>query len=65
MNRKNYHAKEFSPGRWHIIAPDGFPIYDDAPYGKDRPLTFDEDSAYAMVTHLNVQLMDDCAEQRN
>ena len=60
-----YHAKEFSPGRWCVITPAGSRLHDDAPYGDDKPLVFDEDSAYAMVTHLNVQLMDDCAEQRN
>lgn len=37
-------------GRWHVIAPDGHPIYDGAPHSKDKPIIFDdEDEAMKCV----------------
>ena len=54
--RARYYAKEFSPGRWHVIAPDGIPIYDDAPNGKDKPIVFtDEDVAVDVARQCNEQ----------
>ena len=54
--KARYYAKEFAPGRWHVIAPDGRPIYDDAPDGKDKPLVFsDADLAVAAAKRLNEQ----------
>ena len=41
-----YYAKQFSTGNWHVINPEGDPITDNAPYGRDRVLVFqDEESA--------------------
>jgi len=49
-----YYAKEFSPGRWHVVNRDTRqPIYDDAPNGKDKPRVFDEDTAEDVVERLN------------
>jgi hypothetical protein len=54
---KRYYAKEFSPGRWHVITPGGLPIYDDEPYGKDKPLVFtDEDRVMTCVEECNAEL---------
>ena len=50
-----YYAKEYAPGRWHVICPDRLPLYDNAPHGKDRPLIFrDEDAALACAERCNV-----------
>lgn len=52
MNR--FYAKEFRPGRWHVISPDGIPVYDNAPHGKDKPLVFtDEDRAIEFAKNAN------------
>ena len=52
-----YRLRELSLGRFHIIAPNGLPIYDDAPYGNDKPLIFrDEDSAIEVVNRMNLEL---------
>jgi len=52
-----YHKKEIRPGRWHVIAPDGVPLYDDEPHGKDKPRVFtDEDKADMCVSQCNEDL---------
>ena len=50
-----YFAREFAPGKWHVCDREGFnlPIYDDAPYGQDKPLVFDEDRAAEYVEIIN------------
>lgn len=54
--KARYYAKEFVPGRWHIIAPSGIPVYDDAPNGRDKPLVFtDSDAAVAAAKRFNEQ----------
>jgi len=43
---KPFYVYEFRPGKWHVCnRKSGLPVYDDAPYGKDEPLVFDEDAA--------------------
>ena len=54
--KARYYAKELRPGRWHVIAPDGHPVYDNAPHGKDKPLVFtDEDRALEFSKNCNDQ----------
>jgi hypothetical protein len=49
-----YYAKEYARGHWHVIAPNGLPIYDGALYGNDKPLIFrDEDAALACAERCN------------
>lgn len=56
MKEKPYTAKEFRRNRWHVIDPDGHPLYDDAPYGNDKPLVFwDEDDATECAKRFNEQ----------
>ena len=51
-----YYAKQFALNRWHVIAPDGVPIYDGAPYGRDKPVVFkDEDSAIECAERCNLE----------
>lgn len=60
--KARYYAKEYARGRWHVIAPDGMPIYDNAPYGNDNPVIFrDEDDALDCAERCN---MDDYEEQK-
>ena len=57
VNSSKYHIKEFARNRWNVIAPDGIPVYDDAPYGNDKPLIFrDEDEALDYVDRCNQAL---------
>lgn len=52
-----YRLHEFYPGRFHIIAPDGLPIYDDSPHGDDAPIILhDEDKALDAIERLNREL---------
>jgi len=52
--KPQYHAHQYARGRWHIIDPSGIPLYDGAPYGKDKPLIFrDEDQVAERVKALN------------
>lgn len=58
MNRnkcKAYYIKEFRPERWHICnSKTNIPVYDNEPYGKDKPLVFkDEDSAIEFRDRIN------------
>ena len=54
MSEKRYFAKEYSRGRWHIIGPDGIPVYNGALYGNDKPIIFrDEDEVLAKVEQWN------------
>lgn len=49
-----YRAVEYAPDHWHIIGPDGIPLYDDPFYGKDRPLIFrDGDEVLERVHRMN------------
>lgn len=42
---------------WCIICPDGWLLYDNAPYGKDKPVRFTcEDDAEDCVERLNAAL---------
>lgn len=51
---KQYYAKEYSPGYWHVMTPYGRPIYDGALYGKDKPKIFDdEDAALSCAERFN------------
>lgn len=53
--RPRYYAKEYARGRWHVITPDRRPIYDDAPYGNDKPVIFrDEDAAIECAERCNM-----------
>ena len=55
-----YYAKEFFPGRWHVIGPSGIPLYDDAPYGNDKPLVWtDEDAVMDCVQQCNLNDSED------
>lgn len=55
MVRPRYYAKEYARGRWHVIAPNGLPIYDGALYGNDKPVIFrDEDAALACAERCNI-----------
>lgn len=50
----NYHAKAIGHDRWHVIGPGGYPVYDGAPFGKDKPLLFtSEESACDYATRCN------------
>jgi hypothetical protein len=41
-------------GHWHVISPSGIPIFDNAPYGQDKPVIFhDEDKARDCAERLN------------
>lgn len=52
--KPHYNAHEYARGNWHIIGPSGIPIYDGAPYGKDKPLIFrDEDKVMDCVHQMN------------
>lgn len=42
MKFKHHHVAEFVPGHYHVIAPNGLPVYDDAPYGNDAPIVFQD-----------------------
>lgn len=55
MPAKEYYPAPVSPrsDKFHVICPDGFPIYDDAPYGDDKPKIFDEDRAIEVAQELN------------
>ena len=49
-----YYAKEFAWERWHVIGPNGLPVYDEAPYGKDKPIIFkDQDLALEYIERCN------------
>ena len=53
--RPRYYAKEYVRGHWHVIAPNGLPIYDGALYGNDKPVIFrDEDAALACAERCNI-----------
>lgn len=57
QHKKQFRAREFYPGRWHIIAPDGMKVYDDERDGKDKPIVFtDEDRALECVDRFNAEL---------
>ena len=52
---KRYYAKQYARNRWIVIGPDGMPLYDGAPFGKDRELIFrDEDAVMDYVERRNV-----------
>lgn len=49
-----FYVKEYARNRWHVIAPSGLPVYDDARNGDDKPLVFtDEDDALAFAERCN------------
>lgn len=53
--RPRYYAKEYARGHWHVIGPDGIPIYDGALYGNDKPVIFrDADAALACAERCNI-----------
>lgn len=53
--RPRYYAKEYARGHWHVIGPNGIPIYDGAPYGNDKPVVFrDEDAAIECAERCNI-----------
>lgn len=55
MKPHKYYAKEFAPGRWHVIGPFGIPVYDSAPYGNDKPIVWtDEDKVLHFVEQCNI-----------
>lgn len=64
--KKEYYVKEYARGRWHVIGPSGFPIYDDEPYGNDKPVIFhDEDAGFECAERCNLELnctCEDCGE---
>jgi hypothetical protein len=35
-------VKQIRPGRWHVVDPNGFPMYNNEPFGKDRPAVFSD-----------------------
>lgn len=48
--KNRYRVKCICPNRYEIIGPDGFTVYDDAPYGQDAPLFYrDYDAALDAV----------------
>jgi hypothetical protein len=51
--KKRFWVKQYHRGRWHVM--DGnIPIYDDAPYGNDKPIIYkDEDKAIEVAARLN------------
>ena len=52
-----FYAKEYARNRWHVIAPDGIPIYDGSLNGDDKPIVFtDEDAALDCVERCNSQI---------
>lgn len=54
-----YHVKEFHPGRFHVVDENQLPIYDGAPFGKDRPVIFtDEDEAQDCADRINLDQPD-------
>jgi len=59
--QNKYHIKPVYRGHtWHVIAPNGLPIYDGALYGNDKPVIFkDEDSAQDCADRLNAQQDDE------
>lgn len=49
-----FYAKEYARNRWHVIAPSGLPVHDDARNGDDKPLVFtDEDDALDFAERCN------------
>jgi len=62
MESSPYYAAQCARNRWHVIAPDGIPIYDNAPHGQDRPVVFkDEDEAMDCAERLNQSLTASCS----
>lgn len=54
--RKEYHIKEFRPGKWHVVNRAGQPLYDDPPDAQDKPVVFiDEDIAQNCADRLNAE----------
>lgn len=52
-----YHVTQFARDRWHVIGPSGLPVYDNAPYGNDKPLIFrDEDEALNYAERCNAEV---------
>jgi hypothetical protein len=35
-------VKQIRPGRWQVVDPNGFPMYNNEPFGKDRPAVFSD-----------------------
>ena len=53
---KQYSIQAYCPGHFHILCPNGNVLYDDAPYGKDKPIIFhDEAKAHECVERLNLE----------
>ena len=53
-----YRIHAYHPGHFHVLAPDGLPIYDDSPNGDDQPIIFhDEDRAIACADRCNTELL--------
>lgn len=57
---KKHYIQEFARGHYHVISPDGIPVYDNEPYGKDKPIVFDdEDLALDFANKCNDDMMEE------
>ena len=53
LMKPQYHAHQYARNSWEIVGPNGV-VYDNAPYGNDRPLIFhDEDEVTDRVKRMN------------